>query len=215
MPLIDEAEPHEAATELSSARAAFPDTEPPRSRLAVPVPASMPRPLDEVLDSRRSVRQFAARRLSVDALFHVLATAYRQQDGQWPVGRHGCPHLDVLVAAYDIAEVEGGLYPYEPGTGRFGEPLHTDGMPDLGDAYAHAPALLLIRGPVRGTPGASYGNLLVRAGALGHAIWLAALTVDLACSVYGGTSEWVGRLTRRDPAHLFTVAVGYADTTVG
>jgi hypothetical protein len=78
-------------------------------------------------------------------------------------------------------------------------------------AFTDAPAVVFIGGPVALTSGNSYGGLLVHAGALGYAIWLAARTHGLDCSVFGQPDHRITRAMRRqDPAlrHLFTIALG-------
>ncbi|MEU4266230.1 hypothetical protein ACYCCF_30860 [Streptomyces argenteolus] len=77
--------------------------------------------------------------------------------------------------------------------------------------YADAPALIFIGGPVVGTSGASYGELMTRAGALGYAAWLSALSHGLECSVFALPNFRVTQAMRAQEdrtRHLFTVAVG-------
>lgn len=215
MPLIDANEAHDAVVDLLSRRTPFP--EPVRSGSdGSPLgagPAEGGRPLAEIVAERRSVRRFADRPVAKAVLADVLDLAERQQRDQWPEESHGSPELTTLVAAHALAGVEPGLYLRDPVSRQLDRVASVDSVDTLRAAYAPAPVLALICGPVRSMPGASYGNLLVRAGALGQSIWLAGLTHDLCCSVYGGTSEAVGRLSGRARAHLFTVALGHPDRT--
>jgi hypothetical protein len=59
--------------------------------------------------------------------------------------------------------------------------------------------------------GPGYGGLLTAAGALGHAMWLSALSIDLAASVYGSPCQEVTGTADSHAVglrHLFTIAIG-------
>lgn len=215
MPLIAETAPHDAVSEMLHSRTPFPEAEGPVAA-ATATPLQGPCPLlGSAIAARRSVYRFSSDELDPADLIRVLGAAEHQQAAQWPADRHGHPGLSFLVAAHTVTGLEPGLYPRDPVTGSLGRPTRPGLVEDLRDAYVSAPALVLICGPLRATPGAAYGSLLVRAGALGYAVWLAAVSVGLSCSVYGAASASLSRLTRHDPDHLFTVALGYGEVDPG
>ncbi|WP_405614234.1 nitroreductase family protein [Streptomyces sp. NBC_01508] len=175
------------------------------------------KPLEEVLRGRRSVREFAPRAVAARTLSDVLARAHLAQDRQWPRPRHGAAGLRTVVAAGRVAELSRGPHLWNPDSGF--TPLTTSDprsallIEELADAYTPAPAHVMICGSPRDVDPAAYAGLLVRAGALGHAIWLAARTHGLDCSLWGGASNPVTRALRDTaPAdrHLFMVAMGEA-----
>ncbi|SDR04494.1 nitroreductase family protein [Thermostaphylospora chromogena] len=185
-------------------------------RTAPPEPAPArpgPRiPLSAVLAGRRSVRRFAAAAVPAETLGSVLDLAEAAQRRQWPRAAHDPLRPDVLVAAYRVEGVPPGLHRRAP-DGRLTSLGTPSWMAELPGRYTDAPCLLLICGTLHRAGADGYGGLLVRVGALGHAIWLAARTHALEASVYAGSSVEVCRELRAvEPGsrHLFTVALGYA-----
>jgi hypothetical protein len=170
--------------------------------------------LAEVLAGRRSVRTFAAQRPAVVTLTEVVRLAAHSQRRQWSAACCGSAGLRVLLAAYRVAGLDAGLYSWEgdrAGWLSLGVPAWLGELPGR---YTDAPALMLVCGSYRRAGAAGYGGLVVRAGALGYAVWLAARTHRLEASVYGRPSaEPATALASVDNGlrHLFTVAVGYGD----
>ncbi|MFI6344455.1 nitroreductase family protein [Streptomyces sp. NPDC050560] len=215
MPLIPPAEPVAALAGFVSRRAPLPPAAPtpPGAEAARAAGGHAPpvRGLDAVLRGRRSVRDFGADPVGAVLLHTVLGLAHDADLAQWPPTAQGDPGLWLLLAVRAAPPLAPGAYRWEPGTGPrpLGRPLP---LGELASAYADAPVLALVCGsPTRVGPEA-VGGLLVRAGALGHAIWLAARTHGLDCSVYGGASaEARGAASRAVPGarHLFTVALGH------
>lgn len=207
MPLIPLSEPAGAVADMVRRRVPLrPPTVPGPDR---PRPALPPgRPLEEVLAGRTSVRHFTDEPVARAELDTVLTRARAAQRDQWPSTVHGDPGLRLVVAALHVRGLTPGLYDWpEAGAPASLGPLPpTDGP---ADTYTRAPALVLVCGPVTG--GAA-GGLLVRAGALGYAVWLAARTHGLECSVFG--AAWApARRAAAAPGegtrHLFTVALGH------
>jgi hypothetical protein len=169
-------------------------------------------PLRAVLAGRRSVREFADAGLSLDELTSVLSLAQSSQLRQWsPAGLAG---LTILAAPYRVDALgPGGLYLWNFADGRLTLLSAPSWLPELQEGYAAAPCILLICGTVQRAGAAGHGRLLVRAGALGHAIWLSARTYGLESSVYASTHLKVTRELRtleHTPRHLFTLALGRA-----
>jgi hypothetical protein len=144
------------------------------------------RPLRDVLAARRSVREFSRGPVAEDDVEFLIhhATA---------VTRHGWPAASKGLAV-----------------------LASRPTPLLRERYAPAPVLFAVCGDLTwacSPDGPGYGGLLVSAGALGHAIWLSALSIGLAASVFGGPCDDITEAPRPvdpDMRHLFTVAVGPA-----
>lgn len=210
MPLISEQELSESIGTLFERRVRPPGGYPDRAR---PVPPGGRLSLDEVLAGRRSVRVFHDRSPDVDQLATVVGLAEAADARTWPAGRHGGAAPHALIAAFRVRGLERGLYvPAREGPGfdRIGAPAW---QRELAGEYADAPAIALICGPVHRAGDGAYGGVLVRAGAFGYALWLAARSHGLDCSVYGATMPAVSRQAERTApgtAHLFTVALGYA-----
>jgi hypothetical protein len=172
---------------------------------AVPVPPRPDRPpagLHEVIEGRRSVREFAGTPVTADLLRSVLDEAAATHRALWPAPEY----LRILVAAYHVQGLPPGLY-----DGR--RTLPVSWLDYLTRTYVPAPALILVCGNVS-TGAAGYAATLVQAGALGYAVWLRALRAGLVGSVFGGATTEVtaaARLVDRRLRHLFTVALGYPD----
>ncbi|NUP39867.1 MAG: hypothetical protein HOY76_23390 [Streptomyces sp.] len=186
--------------------------------LAFPPPEESPRAVERpdfhaALTDRRSVRDFADQAPPVSDLARTLQEAAASQQHQWPVHRHGDPGLTTLVAAYHVDGLAPGLHAWETGSASF-TALTTPGVvARLGEMYTPAPALVLLGGSIERVGGEAYGGLLVRAGALGYAVWLAARSRGLECSAFGlADHELSATFHQLSPgsAHLFTVALGYA-----
>ncbi|GAA3849154.1 nitroreductase family protein [Streptomyces sedi] len=163
--------------------------------------------LAEVLAGRRSVRAFGPSPLEPGPLWEALAVAAADQRRQWPAARHGDAGLRLLVAARRVTGVAEGLYEGAPD----GAPL-AEAPDGLAEDYADAPALVFVCGGGTANAPRATPELLVRAGALGYAVWLAARTRGLECSVYGAAHAGVRRVAARarpGARHLFTVAVGH------
>lgn len=182
-------------------------------RAETPAAAGRRAPLRTVLAGRRSVRAFTDAALSLDELTNVLDLAERAQLRQWPPA-DGLSGLRIVAAPYRVEPLEPRyLYLRDSEEGRLAPLREASWLRELRSTYATAPCILLICGAIHRAGAAGYGRLLVRAGALGYAIWLAARTCGLDCSVYASTCRRVTRELRaleHAPRHLFTVALGHA-----
>jgi hypothetical protein len=217
MPLIDEAAITAGLAGLLSHRS--PPLPGPGPR-PVPGPWKPPprprrelRPLSAVLAARRSVAEFSGEPLPLADLEFVIGHAEQAVRTWWPAGPRQDLGLTVLAAAFDVAGLPRGIHAVVNGS----RPRLLADPPWLTafrGRYVAAPALLAVCGDLTwacsaGGPG--YGGLLTAAGALGHAMWLSALSIDLAASVYGCTChELTGTAgSYRDGLrHLFTIAIG-------
>jgi len=153
--------------------------------------------LEPVLRRRRSTREFRPEAPDPDQIRRIVTAAHAVDRRQWPSAAD--QPLSVLVGSSTMPDATPG----------------PDLLPALREAYCEAPVLLFICGDVRAAAqaehGTGYGSLLVRAGALGYALWMAALAEGLAGSVYGRSAPSVTAAARTlgpGVRHLFTVALG-------
>jgi hypothetical protein len=217
MPLIDEAAITAGVADLLSRRSC---PVPSPGTLPVSGPRALPpqlrrelRPLSAVLASRRSVREFSGAPLALADLEFILGHADRAVRTWWPVGTRQDLGLTVLAAAFDVAGFPRGIHAVVHGS-RPRLLVDPRWLPALRDRYAAAPVLLAICGDLPwacSAAGPGYGGLLTAAGALGHAMWLSALSIDLAASVYGTPCQELTGTAGSYAAglrHLFTIAIG-------
>jgi hypothetical protein len=175
----------------------------------------LPAPLHDVLRRRESVRDFAPTEIPVQQIVDLITGGYVAERHVWPPAAHGDAGLTVLLAACRVAGLAEGIYAVEPGSQ---SPAPVPGPPSpasVREAYADAPALLLIcadpHQQARDAGGSSYGSLIVRSGTLGYAMWLAAVSGGLAGCGYGSSCHDMTLAARQwDPRyrHFFTVAIG-------
>lgn len=146
--------------------------------------------VEPLLRRRRATRVFSPETPAPDRVRKIVESAYAVDRRQWHCDED--PALSILLG--------------------IGNPTV---LPALREVYSDAPVLLFICGDVRSAAeadsGTGYGSLLVRAGALGYALWLAAVAEGLAGCVYGRPSASVTAAAREigpGTRHLFTVALG-------
>lgn len=174
-----------------------------------------PGSIEDTLARRRSVRVFRPDPVPESVVRGAVAAARDAEAAIWPASSHGAFTFEILVAAYRVEGMAGGLYATSTGTGL--PPLGTDDalLGSLPALYADAPVLLLICGDLNGACRArgssGYASMLIRAGTIGYAGWLWAVSAGLAGSVYAAPSHQVtGAARELDPnlRHLFTLALG-------
>lgn len=217
MPLIPHDEPLAAVAEASASRRKPPPGTPSAQSPPAPGggsgqdPAAEPRRLQDVLTGRRSVYDFDTRPVAAGTLWQVVRLATAEHARQWPVARHGDPQLLTMVAARRVSRLQAGLHVF-PGPA---EPLWRDQpgwLDQLGTDHGDAPVLIFLAGSLLRAGSAGYGGLLVQTGALGYALWLAARTYGLECSVSGRADHRATHAAHGihpGARHLFTVALGY------
>jgi hypothetical protein len=179
-----------------------------------------PANIADVLLRRKSVRKFAPAVIPYRHLRWTISAAYTAEGHDWPHEQHGDAGLVFLVTAYRVSGLAPGIY----AAGRLNNdfrPVATgiSWLPDLQIEYAAASALLHVCGTlykeVEDEDAPGYGALLVRAGALGYAAWLSAISHGYAGSVYAGRSPRINQLAQAavngNLRHIFTVAVGVPD----
>jgi hypothetical protein len=162
---------------------------------ALPAPAAPRAALGEVLPGRTAVRDYAGAPLSGAELSAMFAAADRMDARGWPAERAAGVDLELYCAAWRVTGVDTGLYRYLPEGSRL---CRVASLPDGPEAeelvmqreFAEAAALVVITGNLAAALArhGSHGHrlLLTRAGAAGHAAWLAALRLHLVGTVFAG-----------------------------
>ncbi len=223
MPLISMSGPAEQLVTLlggrqSAERAARPRRQPsPDARsFAGPLPAAALRlalaEAEQAVLARHPAAGFGVSRISRADLAALAATALTA-DGRGP-WVPAAPGLVLLLAALRTDCLPRGLYWAEQQDEILFIPLGVL-VPKEEEEGGGPGALFLIAGNMRqaasSARGHGYPALLVRAGALGHAVCGAAATRGLTAAIDVGTSPQVTAAARlADPGlrHLLTVAVG-------
>ncbi len=178
------------------------------------------RPLEtaeSVLVRRRAVRSFTGEPVAALDVAAIADHARRAERTVWPAPAHGAIGYTILIAAFRVTGLAPGLYlvsedPSEPFSALPGDPC----LESLRTAYSDAAFLLLICADIAAAcqPGApGYGPLLIRAGTLGHAAWLGAISLGLAGCVYAGPHHLVTEAVRLFDGrsnHIFTTSLGWA-----
>lgn len=158
--------------------------------------------------------------LSIGQIRATLTSAYADQQAHWPPAVHHDLGLSMLLAAFRVATLSPDVYPAgPPGTGRFAA-VPATGLLTALRQHGNAPALLLVCGDLdaacRAGGESGYGSLLVRAGAMAHAAWLAAVGAGLAGHTCGRATRLGCEAARQafgtGSRHLVTVAIGMAAT---
>src|SRR5215813_7185252 len=180
-----------------------------------PCPQVLP-VLTRTLAERRSVREFASRPVPVRLLEFACRAGIEVERASWPAALHVECGTGIAVAVQDVTGLPRGIFRYLPAEGRFLPVAGAELLGDLRSWYAPAPALLLVHGSLdkarRPSPQNGYQRLLVRAGTLGYAAMLAALSTGLCGCLFGRASSSISRSLRTGDdrlIHLFTVAIGW------
>jgi hypothetical protein len=163
----------------------------------------------------RSAGGFSPAAVSRAQLALVMTQALVLHERDWPPARFDPPALMALVAAIRVTGLRRGTYAAGGSQGAGFMCLARTGWDEAMPAgYGDAAAVLHICGDLSaacGEDGSGYGSLLVRAGALGRAISLAAQSAHLSTATYATASHHVTNMARHlDGAlrHLMSVALG-------
>ncbi|HWG50623.1 MAG TPA: SagB family peptide dehydrogenase [Candidatus Acidoferrales bacterium] len=222
--LIDESRMREAESDhppahpvvaSASARAALQWTE-------LPPPMQGGRLVSEVLSRRTSVRRYTPEMLSLCQLNTMLRCAYSGDAEDWLKLHKGEIPLKFVVLASRVEGLLTGVYEYDPSGERLGwiaEMPDSESMAELfvQREFVAAPLLIWIFGDLAAACArhGAFGHrqLLLRAGAAAHRLWLAALGMGLAGCLVGGMVPGAARRKfafdgYRD-ATLLAFATGY------
>ena len=160
----------------------------PAGELALPAPLAGRVALEPALAGRLSLRDFAPRPLALaEAATLLHAAAHEDAAG---LGADE-PALELFLVAWRVDGLPTAVYRYGAHalSAVAALPADGDGLV-LQREFAQAPALVVVGGNLAAAlqRHGSHGHrlLLARAGAAGHAAWLAALSLDLVGSVFAG-----------------------------
>lgn len=170
------------------------------------------------LARRGAVRRFTGDPVPLADLTGIIERARHAERVLWPADVHGAIRYTILFAANRIAGLVPGLYlADEQDDDGSGPRLVSDNelMSVLRAAYGDAPCLVFVCAnfaAARHPGGPGYGPLLIRAGTLGHAVWLSAIDAGLGGCVYGAPHHRVTDIARWADddwsRHVFTAALG-------
>ncbi|WP_327583818.1 nitroreductase family protein [Nonomuraea sp. NBC_00507] len=171
----------------------------------------------DTLVRRRSQRFFAQEPIPAELLADVIVSGIRDDADAWP----GEQPLQTDVVAFDVAGVEPAMFRFDAGRRVF-SPVAPLPPPDelenltLQTEFCHAPAIVSIAVDLteadRAHGAHGYRLVLGRAGAAAYTMWLEAIALGLAGTVFAGfIPAAVRRPLRADGTsrhHVFALAVG-------
>jgi len=164
-------------------------------RVALPPPLTESYALQQALMVRTAVRAYDAAPVSLAQLGTLLRAASEGDRQDWPQEEAAGVGLQLTVVAWRVEGLERAIWRYQPQTHELVEagpapaPEEADTL-TLQVEFTAAPALVLITGSLAAAC-ARYGSwghrqLLLRAGSAGQRLWLGAIGVGLAGSVFAG-----------------------------
>jgi hypothetical protein len=143
--------------------------------------------------------------------------AMRVDQAFWPPEAHGDAGLRIAVAAAHVDGLAKGAHAFSMATAEFDYLAGPALADELQVEYANAPAFVLVCADrVRGRdapPQSTYQSTLIRAGSLGYAALLNAMTGGLCGCPFGRAISQVpitlSASYGRPVHHLFTIALGW------
>jgi hypothetical protein len=195
-----------------------------RRRIALPAPITSSKGLQHSLDARTSVRTYDRRAIGVAELATMLRVAIEGDRIDWPGEAEAGVDLHLTVVAWRVDGLEPAVWRYEPRTrtlAHVGRAPHADEAASLTlqMEFTTAPALVFITGSLAAAcarhGGWGHRQLLLRGGAAGERLWLAALGVGLAGSVFAGflprAADDFANIDGYLDANLLAFAVGHPE----
>jgi SagB-type dehydrogenase family enzyme len=192
-----------------------------KGAIKLPQVQNQGRSIEEVLRSRRSVRTFSETPVELRAISTALSCAVLSDSGLWPQSYlHSA--LDFLVLANRVKGLAPGVYRYDSRARslRLHRSLLTDAQKlelFVQPEFSKAAAVIWITGNLeqacaaRGARG--HRELLLRAGAAGHRLWMAGVAQGASGTVIAGLVPGAARrilgLDGYESASLFASAWGY------
>src|SRR5262249_30889523 len=151
--------------------------------------------LQRSLDARTSARMFDRRAIGLAELATMLGVAIDGDRIDWPGEEQAGVDLQLTVVAWRVDGLAPAVWRYEPRTHALAFVGRAPAAEEAATLtlqleFTSAPALVFITGGLAAAC-ARYGSwghrqLLLRAGAAGERLWLAALGTGLAGSVFAG-----------------------------
>ncbi|AEV84088.1 Putative nitroreductase [Actinoplanes sp. SE50] len=163
--------------------------------ITLPPPAAPRATLTATLADRSAARDFGRTPMAAADLCALLAAADTMDAGSWPGERAAGVDLEIHCAVWRVDGVPAGLYRYPPAGDSL---IRVADLPEgpaaeelvMQREFAGAAAVVVLTGNLAAALArhGSHGHrlLLTRAGAAGHAAWLAAIRLGLVGSVFAG-----------------------------
>lgn len=194
----------------------------PSGTIPLPAPYDGKSTLGDILKARTSVRRFRNDSLSLEHLSTMLSFAKGADVHEWPQENQGCLHLNFMVLAERVENLKSGLYEYDSAEQRLnsiGNPLRREQLSMLyvQEEFSSAPLAIWITGNLAASCASdgAFGHrqLLLRAGAAGNRLWMAAMAMGLSGTIIAGMSGSARGILGLDGylrIGLLAVALGYA-----
>jgi SagB-type dehydrogenase family enzyme len=195
------------------------------STLSLPPPAHGGRSLGEVLSTRTSIRHYASKFVAVEQLSTMLHCAHHSDLKEWPEEHRLGQSLIFLTLAWRVEGLNPGVYAYDSQNHALSFVRHAPTSQEtvelfLQREFAAAPMVVWIVGNLAAACArhGAFGHrkLLLRAGAAGHRLWMAASGMGLAGTVTAGVITGAARqqlgLDGYQRASLLAFPTGYAAT---
>ena len=180
--------------------------------------------LENILIHRRSSRRFSAVAVTQREIGTILGSGIREDDIGWPKGRALGITLEIYIICRNVDGIVRGIYRIVQGTNVLERISPAPPDERIVKLYtqsecASAAATAIIVGDIESATSAlgafGYRHLLVRAGALGHSMSLAAIALGLGTVVLAGIESGFARsmlnLSSSTKYILFACAVGHKD----
>jgi SagB-type dehydrogenase family enzyme len=173
-----------------------------RTVLALPSPLIGGRLVSDILARRHSTRHYGPEPVSFDQLGTMLHCTFQQDMTDWPEEHTASLPLTFIVLAWRVEGLEPGVYEYSfPGHGliRIAPAPSPEQAVELfpQSEFCVAPLVIWIFGNLAGSNerhGAfGHRELLLRAGAAAHRLWMAALGMGLAGCLAAGVVPGTAR----------------------
>ncbi len=190
--------------------------------IPLPAPSHGGVALGKVLRQRSSVRRYTGDAVSLNQVSTMLSFAQRADVEEWPGVNHDGHGLTFMVLAQGVEDLKPGVYEYDSAKelllSRRG-PLRSDEIVKLyvQNEFAAAPLAIWITGNLAAACArhGAFGHrqLLLRAGAAGNRMWMAALGLGLGGTLVAGVDAGASRKILGIDGYLkralLAVAIGY------
>jgi SagB-type dehydrogenase family enzyme len=190
------------------------------ARLSRPIKGGLP--VGYVLANRKSIRAYGDRPIPLDHVSTSLYYAHAADVREWPEEHRFDLSLIYLLLVREVAGLEVGIYEYSPSrhaiirlTPSLSHAQTTELL--VQSEFADAPLLVWIAGNLSAACArhGAYGHrqLLLRAGAAAHRVWMTLLGLGLSGSLVAGLIPGVARkvlgLDGYQRASLIAISAGY------
>lgn len=165
-------------------------------RVALPSVLTESYPLQQAMRARAAIRFYDAAPITLAQLGTIFHTTMAGDRQNWPQEEAAGVGLQLKVVAWRVADLEPAIWQYEPDThelsyvGRAPAAAEEAETLALQHEFSAAPIIVFITGNLAAacTRYGSWGHrqMLLRAGAAGQRLWMSAIGVGLAGTVFAG-----------------------------